>query len=192
MVNLHGVSEWWVCIRLNGDDAWGCIENKLGKMSWKFSFVRGWMVNLREVELWACMRLNGESAWGWTGQLQTGSSVCVSSKMWQLQWLSYLELKECVKRLGIKLSVIRREMVARESSKRKIKMFRVFTALFGWVPCNFEWGTILTIKGNPPYPLKPIKIMFYMSWQGRSTPRNVETRQIWWKSADLHDLFILG
>ena len=55
------------------------------------------------------MRLNGEPAQGSARQLQTRSCLFVFEKMWEIHGLTFWELKQAVKRLRMKLSVIKKK-----------------------------------------------------------------------------------
>ena len=147
--------EWWTCTRLNIQ-----IEHFLHESEWQ-----------------ACMRLSKAA-------LDRKLSVYLCKNV-VYNWIDILELKQAVRRLRIKLNV---------TKKRKATTERVSRALFRSVFDCIEWGSIPAIRGNlphPPHPLTLINIMdftdfaFFLFWQGRSTPRNVEFTQIWWKSSDL-------
>ena len=66
--------------------------------------VQGWMGKLNGF----CTSLNGDPAQGWARQLQTGSCLCVFGKMWEIHGLTFLELKQAVKRLRLQLSLIKK------------------------------------------------------------------------------------
>ena len=102
------------------------------------------------------MRLNGEierflheAEWGSCTRLSKAASdrklsVCLS-KMWFIPGLTFLELKQAVRRSRIKLNVIKKEN----------QQLRVSRALFRSVFDCTEWGSIPAIKGNPPHPQHP-------------------------------------
>ena len=128
---LNGKIEWceqWTCMRLNSqiecflhESEWSNWMVSLHKAEWGYitsnncTFLLGWMVRLNGVNnrpVWGwtvklnvfCTSLNGKSARGWARQLQTGSCLFVFVKMWEIHGLTFLELKQAVKRLRLQLS----------------------------------------------------------------------------------------
>ena len=85
------------CMRM---PAWGWMGKLNGANG---GLVWGWTVKLNGF----CTSLNGDPAWGWARQLQTGSCLCVFVKMWEIHGLTFLELKQAVKRLRLQLSLIK-------------------------------------------------------------------------------------
>ena len=90
---------------------------------WFFTGLDG---KIERCEQGFCMRLNGEieqflheAEWGscmrLSKQLQTGSCLCFFAKMWFITGLTFLELKQAVRKLRIKLNVIKKRKPTTES-----------------------------------------------------------------------------
>ena len=151
--------EWGSCMRLNGEtEWWACMRLSRGILLEIIVIFTALNGKIEQGEWGSCTRLNGEinsfsmslngePAQGWARQLQTVNCLCVFVKMWEIHGLTFLELKQAVKRLRIELSVVKKKKGV------KNQQLRVFLELY-LEQCLIALDGA-AIRGNLPHPLHP-------------------------------------
>ena len=113
--------EWWTCMRLNGQiEWWACIRLSRGTLLQIIVYFSGLNGKIEWCEWWTCTRLNGQNehflheseqrACTRLSKAASDRKLSVSlQKCGFITGLTFLELKQAVRRLRIKLNVTKKE-----------------------------------------------------------------------------------